>query len=42
MWMEVRHDKGGEDISGGSYMAVSAGTAGSSHDLKLIEEYRHK
>ena len=34
--MEVRHDESGKDISGGSYMVVSAGAAGGSHDLVLM------
>lgn len=38
MCVEVRHDKSGKDISGGSYMAVSAGTAGGTHDLVLNSE----
>ena len=33
--MEVRHDKGGKDISGGSYMGVSTGAACGSYDLAL-------
>lgn len=34
--MEVRHDKSGKDISGGSHMAVSAGAAGGTSDLEFI------
>ena len=31
--MEVRHDKSGKDISGGSHMAVSTGAAGGTDDI---------
>lgn len=34
--MEVRHDKSGKDISGGSHMAVSTGAAGGTHDIEVI------
>lgn len=37
--MEVRHDKSGKDISGGSHMAVSAGAAGGTSDLEFINCY---
>ena len=36
MCVEVRHDKSGKDISGGSHMAVSAGAAGGTSDLDSI------
>ena len=34
--MEVRHDKSGKDISGGSHMAVSTGAVGGTSDLELL------
>lgn len=34
--MEVRHDKSGKDISGGSHMAVSVGAAGGTSDIEFI------
>ena len=34
--MEVRHDKSGKDISGGSHMVVGAGAAGGTSDLEFI------
>ena len=37
--MEVRHDKSGKDISGGSHMAVSTGAAGGTSDLEFINCY---
>ena len=37
--MEVRHDKSGKDIPGGSHMAVSAGAAGGTSDLEFINCY---
>ena len=37
--MEVRHDKSGKDISGGSHMAVSTGAAGGTSDLEFISYY---
>ena len=37
--MEVRHDKSGKDIPGGSHMAVSTGAAGGTSDLKFISYY---
>lgn len=37
--MEVRHDKSGKDISGGSHMAVSTGAAGGTSDLEFINYY---
>lgn len=39
MCVEVRHDKSGKDISGGSHMAVSAGAAGGTSDLEFISYY---
>ena len=37
--MEVRHDKSGKDIPGGSHMAVSTGAAGGTSDLEFISYY---
>lgn len=37
--MEVRHDKSGKDISGGSHMAVGTGAAGGTSDLEFISYY---
>lgn len=37
--MEVRHDKSGKDISGGSHMAVSTGAAGGTSNLEFISYY---
>ena len=37
--MEVRHDKSGKDISGGSHMAVSTGAVGGTSDLEFISYY---
>jgi len=39
MCVEVRRDKSGKDISGGSHMAVSAGAAGGTSDLEFINCY---
>ncbi len=39
MRVEVRHDKSGKDISGGSHMAVSTGAAGGTSDLEFISYY---
>ena len=39
MCVEVRHDKSGKDISGGSHMAVSTGAAGGTSDLEFISYY---
>ena len=36
MCVEVRHDKSGKDISGGSHMAVSTGAVGGTSDLEFI------
>ena len=37
--MEVRHDKSGKDISGGSHMAVGAGADCGTSDLEFINYY---
>lgn len=37
--MEVRHDKSGKDIPGGSHMAVSTGAAGGTSDLEFVNYY---
>ena len=37
--MEVRHDKSGKDIPGGSHMAVSTGAAGGTSDQEFISYY---
>ena len=37
MFWEVRHDKSGEDISGGSYMGVRIGAACGSHGLETVK-----
>lgn len=39
MCVEVRHDKSGKDIPGGSHMAVSTGAAGGTFDLEFISYY---
>ena len=39
MCVEVRHDKSGKDIPGGSHMAVITCAAGGTSDLEFISYY---